>query len=102
MLRTVIKLKEDTPNEVAKEIRQLCIKAHDNYVGKLNIKDISPRYFIFEGERKDFGILQLGWLALRDEPLFIQHVDKWLWRDENPRENCDILKEFSRPVYTVY
>ena len=52
MFRTIIELKEDTPNETAKEIRQLCIKAHDNYAGKLNIKDISPRHFIFEGEKR--------------------------------------------------
>ena len=39
MYRTIIELKEETPKEIAKEIRQICINAHDNFVGKVQIKD---------------------------------------------------------------
>ena len=59
MYRTIIELKEDTPNEVAKEIRQFCIKAHKNRAGQVQIRDISEKTFVFEGGEKDFACLNL-------------------------------------------
>lgn len=99
MYKTIIELKEDTKKEDIAKIRQLCIEAHDNRAGKIEIKDISERKFIFEGSSKDFPCFQLGWLGLRDEPLFINNVKAWLWEDKDPEESCDILEEFSKPVY---
>ena len=99
MFRTVIKLKEDTPKEAAKEIRQLCIKAHDNYVGKVQIKDISPLSFIFEGGENEYNCLQLGSLNLKETQSFNKWVKTWQWEDEDPDESCDLIEILLKPVY---
>ena len=66
MYRTIIELKEETPKEIAKEIRQICIKAHDNFVGKVQIKDLSTKSFVFEGEEEDYACLNIGFLTLKE------------------------------------
>lgn len=100
MYRTIIELKEDTPKEAAKEIRQLCIKAHDNYVGKVQIKDISPLSFVFEGGEESFPCLNIGFLTLKEETLFRENIKNWQWEDEEPDESCDLLEIISKPDYS--
>lgn len=100
MYRTTIELKEDTPKETAKEIRQLCIKAHDNFVGKVQIKDISPLSFVFEGGEEAFACLNIGFLTLKEESLFRENIKNWQWEDEEPDESCDLLEIASKPAYS--
>ena len=100
MYRTIIELKDNTPLETAKEIRQLCIGAYNNFVGKVQIKDLSPKSFAFEGEEKDYNCLQYGSLRLDEQPDFKRWVKTWLWEDEDPDESCDLIKEFSEPIYS--
>lgn len=99
MYRTVIELKEDTPNEVAKEIRQFCIKAHKNRAGQVQIKDISEKSFVFEGDEKDFACLNLGFLELNRIDLFKENVERWFWEDEEPTESCDLMEALSKRIY---
>lgn len=100
MYRTIIELKEETPKEIAKEIRQLCINAHDNFVGKVQIKDLSTKSFVFEGGEEAYNCLQYGSLRLDEQPDFKRWVKTWLWEDEDPDESCDLIKEFSEPIYS--
>ena len=99
MYRTIIELKEETPKEIAKEIRQICIKAHDNFVGKVQIKDLSTKSFVFEGEEEDYACLNIGFLTLKEETMFRENVKTWQWEDEEPDESCDLIEILSNPVY---
>ena len=38
-------------------------------------------------------------LILDKSDFFKQKVKSWAWEDEEPEENCDILKEFSKPIF---
>ena len=100
MYRTIIELKEETPKEIAKEIRQICIKAHDNFVGKVQIKDLSTKSFVFEGEEEDYACLNIGFLTLKEETMFRENVKTWQWEDEEPDESCDLLEIVSKPAYS--
>ena len=100
MYRTIIELKEETPKEIAKEIRQLCINAHDNFVGKVQINDISPLSFVFEGGEEEYNCLQLGSLNLKEIQSFNKWVKIWQWEDEDPDESCDLLEIVSKPAYS--
>lgn len=99
MYRTIIELKEETPKEIAKEIRQICINAHDNFVGKVQIKDLSTKSFVFEGEEEDYACLNIGFLTLKEETMFRENVKTWQWEDEEPDESCDLIEILSKPVY---
>lgn len=100
MYRTIIKLKDNTPASVAKEIREICIKAHHNYVGKIDIKDVSPIEYVFEAAEKDYNCLQYGSLCLDDIPVFKEWVKEWNWEDEDPNESCNLIEVFSKPIYS--
>jgi len=101
MYKTIIELKEDISKETAKEVREICIAAHDNYAGKVQIKDISPLSFVFEGSEEAFPCLQLGWLKLKKSSDFLKYASKWLWEDKDPEENCDLMIELFKPVYGI-
>lgn len=101
MYKTIIELKENISRETAKEIREICIAAHDNYAGEVQIKDISPRKFVFEGEQESFPCLQLGWLKLKKSSDFLKCAAQWLWEDNDPKENCDLMVELFKPVYGI-
>ena len=99
MYRTIIEMKEDTPKETLVEIKALCIAAHKNRAGEVKMKPINDRTFIFEGEEEKYGCLMLANLILDKSDFFKQKVKSWAWEDEEPEENCDILKEFSKPIF---
>lgn len=98
MYRTIIEIKEDTPKETLEEIKELCIAAHKNRAGEVKLKPISDYSFAFEGEEKDYGCLQLGYLALGELFIFRKNVKKCKWEDEEPDESCDLLEIFSRHI----
>lgn len=100
MYRTIIEIKEDTPKETLEEIKELCIAAHKNRAGEVKLKPISDYSFAFEGEEKDYGCLQLGYLALDDVKLFLNNVKSWKWQDEDPDEDCNLLVELTKPIYS--
>ena len=59
-----------------------------------------PYRFIFKGGEDKFGCLEVGMLELEDEYDFLDQVDSWNWvDDDDPKENCDILKVLAMPVY---
>lgn len=98
MYRTIIEMKEDTPKETLAEIKALCIAAHKNRAGEVKMKPINDSTFVFEGEEKDYGCLTLANLNLNDSKKFTTNIKSWLWEDEEPSENCDILQSLAYPV----
>lgn len=100
MYRTLIEIKEDTPMETLEEIKEICIEAHRNRAGEVELKPIGDYSFAFEGEEEDYGCLQLGYLALDDVELFLDNVKSWKWQDEDPDEDCDLLVELTKPIYS--
>lgn len=71
MYRTIIELKEETPKEIAKEIRQ-----------------------------EEYNCLQLGSLNLKEIQSFNKWVKIWQWEDEDHDESCDLLEIVSKPAYS--
>lgn len=100
MYKTIIELKEHISEEDIKEIRRLCIEAHDNRAGKVEIKELSDKTFVFEGEEKDFGCLNLGFLTLNKIKQFKEAVKTWYWEDEDPADSCNLAEALSRPIYS--
>ncbi len=98
MYRTIIEIKEDTPKETLEEIKELCIAAHKNRAGEVKIKQLNDYTFTFEGEEEKYGCLMLATSFLDKNELFIQKIKSWLWEDEDPDEDCDILKSISIPI----
>lgn len=99
MYRDIIKIREDVPEGTVSELRRLCIDAHNNRAGQVDLQEISKRHFVFEGEEEMYGCLSLGFLALKDRPLFVENVLSWRWEDEEPDEDCDLMEELFQPVY---
>lgn len=98
MYREIIELKKDISTETLNEIQDICISAHDNREGKVDIKKISQHCFVFEGGEADFMCLTLGYLQLDDIQIFRNNVISWWWEDEDPNESCDLFKELSEII----
>ena len=98
MYRTIIEMKEDTPKETLAEIKALCIAAHKNRAGEVKMKPINDRTFVFEGGEEKYGCLMLATSFLDKNELFMKKIKSWLWEDEDPEEDCDILKAVSMPI----
>lgn len=98
MYRTIIELKKNISDETLDEIKNICISAHNNRSGKVDIKEISKYCFAFEGEEADYGCLILGYLELDDIQIFRDSVMSWMWEDEEPDESCDLFKELSEVI----
>ncbi len=98
MYRTIIEIKEDTPRETLAEIKALCIAAHKNRAGEVKMKPINDRTFIFEGEEKDYGCLQLGYLSLGEQLAFRKNAKQCRWEDEDPDESCDLMEIFNKHI----
>ena len=66
MYREIIELKKDISNETLSKIKDICISAHYNRAGKVDIMEFSEHCFVFQGEEVDYGCLILGYLELDD------------------------------------
>lgn len=99
MYRSIIDIKRETPKETLLTLLSLADKAFNNHAGKIQNTSLSPYRFVYEGEEKDFGCLEIGMLNLEEQKNFLNFVSAWNWIDEEePSENCDILKEMAIPV----
>lgn len=55
---------------------------------------------MFSGGEDKFGCLEVGMLELKREHDVLNQIASWRWIDEDdPSENCDILKVLASPVY---
>lgn len=99
MYKEIIDVKETTSKKTLAEIKRICIEAHKNRAGKVEMTPISEYSFCFQGTTVDYACLQLGYLALDDSKLFLDNVKSWIWEDEEPNESCDLLVELTKPVF---
>lgn len=80
--------------------RKIAEKAFSNREGIVKNSSNDPYKFIFKGGEDQFGCLEIAMLELEDEYDFLEQVNSWHWiDDDDPRENCDILKVIAIPVY---
>lgn len=98
MYREIIEIKETTPAETLEAIRRICIAAHKNRAGEVKLTTLGEHSFCFEGTEKDYGCLMLASISLNKNEIFRNYIKNWNWEDEDPDENCDILKSLAIPV----
>jgi hypothetical protein len=93
MYRTIIKLKKELSQEMINEVTSIALDHYDNFAGKLDNISKDPYVILFEGvSEKDFACMDLGTVNLAGSD-FLQYVSEWnFFDDENPCDNCDVLK----------
>ena len=96
MYRNVIDIRKEVPSDVLKTLVVMADTAFNNRAGRVKNVSVSPYRFIYEGDEKDYGCLNLGMLSLYAKMDFVSNVLNWNWIDEDdPDESCDVLKEMS-------
>ena len=96
MYRNVIDIHKEVPSDILKVLAMMADRAFDNRAGKVKNVSDCPYRFIYEGDEKDYGCLNLGMLSLYAKKDFVSNVLNWNWIDEDdPDESCDVLKEMS-------
>lgn len=94
MYKVVIEFREDISKETLEALKKRADQAFDNRAGKVQNVSKMPYCLSYEGGEEYFGALDLGALALEKEKDFVACVKSWHWLDdENPDDDCDILKE---------
>ncbi len=100
MYSSIIEIKENVPGELLSGLRKIAEKAFSNRAGIVKNSSNDPYKFIFKGGDELFGCLEVGMLELEDKHDFLSQVNSWQWiDDEEPGENCDILKVLEMPVF---
>ncbi|MDE6887826.1 MAG: hypothetical protein K2P45_04170 [Eubacterium sp.] len=100
MYHSIIEIKKNVPSEMLANLRTVAENAFSNRAGSVKNSSNDPYRFIFKGGEDKFGCLEVGMLELEDEYDFLDQVDSWNWvDDDDPKENCDILKVLAMPVY---
>ena len=100
MYSSIIEIKKNVSDERLLNLPKVAEKAFSNRAGSVKNSSSDPYRFVFRGDEGEFGCLEVGMLELEDEHDFLRQVNSWHWvDDENPGENCDILKVLAMPVY---
>ena len=100
MYRSIIEIKRNVPHDLLINLRIVAEKAFSNRAGSAKNSSSAPYKFVFKGDEDKFGCLEVGMLELEDKYDFLNQVNSWQWIDDNdPKENCDILKVLAMPVY---
>lgn len=96
LYQSVIRLKDDIPNDRLCELSLVIEKAFENRAGCVRNTSNTPGMFVFQGNRNDVGCMELAMFELRDTPGVLDYVQSWDWIDEDPCECCSILDIFAR------
>ncbi len=100
MYRSIIEIKRNVPHDLLINLRIVAENAFSNWAGSAKNSSSAPYKFVFKGDEDKFGCLEVGMLELEDKYDFLKQVNSWQWIDDNdPKENCDILKVLAMPVY---
>ncbi len=100
MYRSIIEIKRNVPHDLLINLRIVAENAFSNRAGSAKNSSSAPYKFVFKGDEDKFGCLEVGMLELEDKYDFLKKVNSWQWIDDNdPKENCDILKVLAMPVY---
>ena len=99
MYRSIIQIKKTVSDEALASLRETAEKAFSNRAGSVKNSSAEPHKLVFNGEEKDYGCLDLGVAMLARVKGFLPQIDSWQWIDEeDPGENCDVLKVYAEPV----
>lgn len=93
MYQVIIDFKKDISPAIRATLTETANKAFNNRAGHAKNVSDNPFRCVYEGKEELFGCLQLGFLALEDVDGFKESLSSWLWIDEDPNENSDILAE---------
>lgn len=100
MYSSIIEIKKTVPDATLVKLRKVAEKAFSNRAGSVENTSTSPYRFVFRGGEDKFGCLEVGMLELEDQHDFLEQIHSWHWiDDDDPGENCDILKVLAMPVY---
>lgn len=100
MYSSIIEIKKTVPSETLVNLRKIAEKAFSNRAGSVENTSNSPYRLVFKGGEDKFGCLEVGMLELKRERDVLSQIASWHWiDDDDPGENCDILKVLATPVY---
>lgn len=100
MYSSIIEINRNVPGETLMNLRKVAENAFSNRAGSVENSSSDPYRLVFKGNEDMFGCLEVGMLELEDKHDFLRQVHSWRWiDDEDPSENCDILKVLAMPVY---
>ena len=98
MYSSIIEIKKTVPSESLVRLRKIAEKAFSNRAGSVENSSNNPYELVFSGGEDKFGCLEVGMLEREHDVL--NQIASWRWIDEDdPSENCDILKVLASPVY---
>ena len=90
MYSSIIEIKKNVSGETLERLRKTVEKAFSNRAGSVKNSSNNPYKFVFKG----------GEDKLKRENDVLNQIASWNWvDDEEPDENCDILKVLAMPVY---
>lgn len=93
--KTIIRLKDGVSEDLLRDLTDTIEKAFVNREGSLQNVSDKPCEFVFQGDESYYGCLDLGMLALREVPGFLDFVQAWAWVDVDPDECCNMLEVFA-------
>lgn len=100
MYSSIIEIKKNVPSETLVNLRKIAERAFSNRAGSVENTSSNPYRFVFKGGEDKLGCLEVGMLELEDQHDFLEQIHSWRWVDDDePGENCDILKVLAMPVY---
>ncbi len=100
MYSSIIEIKKTVPRESLAGLLKIAEGAFMNRAGSVENSSNNPYKLVFRGGEDKFGCLELGMLELKRENNVLNQIALWHWiDDDDPGENCDILKVLATPVY---
>ena len=100
MYSSIIEIKKTVSHEALVGLRKVAESAFTNRAGSVENSSNNPYRLVFRGGEDKFGCLELGMLELKREDGVLNQIASWHWiDDDDPDENCDILKVLATPVY---
>lgn len=100
MYSSIIEIKKTVPGEMLVNLHRATERAFSNRAGSVRNSSDNPYRLVFRGGEDKFGCLELGMLELKRENYVLDQIASWHWiDDEDPSENCDILKVLAMPVH---
>lgn len=100
MYSSVIKIKENVSEETLNGLREIAEKAFSNRAGSVKNSSQETHMLVFKGGEEAYPCLDLGVAHLARKGDFRKQIASWWWLDdEEPGDNCDILRLYSRTAY---
>lgn len=94
--KVIIELSNEVPENELSQIHKMIDDSFSNRAGTV-IKRVEGKHrFIFAGNESLYNCLDLGWLELSENNLFMRYVKVFQWVDIDPDETCDLLETIAR------